>query len=248
MYAEAEIDDQARAFIRRDSQAVICRRFGIAGAAFVDISRGTGAELDWASPQIEAVTERDPTESVGALIDQLHDKVFPILDDVGRSAKSLANVAERVDKGQGNVGRLVNDETMMRDLEAMAAQARATVSDLGRLEAELDHTLHVAATLSDTLNAREGGVPDLLHRADDVLASLQQTMHDLALAAAQSPQIARNVAAGTQDLPTLLIQVQQTAHEVEQLAIQVRSIWLLGGGGAPQPPVPVRLPAQEVRP
>src|SRR5690606_22847933 len=43
LYAEAEIDDQARAFIRRDSEAVIRRRFGIAGAAFVDISRGSGA-------------------------------------------------------------------------------------------------------------------------------------------------------------------------------------------------------------
>jgi len=71
MYAEAEIDEQARPFIRRDSRALIRRRYGIAGAAFLDISRGTGSELDWNYAVIGAVTERDPAENIGALIDQL---------------------------------------------------------------------------------------------------------------------------------------------------------------------------------
>ena len=248
MYAEAEIDDQARAFIRRDSQAVIRRRFGIAGAAFVDISRGTGAELDWKYAVIDAVTERDPSESVGALLDQLREKVFPILDDVGRSAKSMAAMTERIDKGEGNLGRLMNDDAMMRNLEATVARAQAAVSDIDRLEAELDHALHNAAVVSDALNAPQGGVPDLLRRAGDTLSSLQETMRDLALAAQRAPQIARNVEAGTQDLPALLVQVQQTAHEVEALAIQIRGLWLLGGGGKPPPPTPTRLPSQEVRP
>src|SRR6266513_5356986 len=78
MYAEVDIDDQARAFIRRDSRALIRRRYGVAGAAFVDVSRGTGAELDWNYAVIQAVTERDATDSIGALIDQVREKVFPI--------------------------------------------------------------------------------------------------------------------------------------------------------------------------
>ena len=71
MYAMLEIDEQATAFIRRDSKAVIRRRFGVAGAAFVDISRGTGEEMDWAYAVVEAVTERAPTDSVSALIDEV---------------------------------------------------------------------------------------------------------------------------------------------------------------------------------
>src|SRR6516164_5688623 len=46
MYAEAEIDEQARPFIRRDSRALIRKRFVVAGAAYLDISRGHGPELD----------------------------------------------------------------------------------------------------------------------------------------------------------------------------------------------------------
>jgi hypothetical protein len=52
---------------------------------------------------------------------------------------------------------------------------------------------------------------------------------------------------GARDLPGLLTQTQQTAHELEQLAIQLRALWLLGGGGKPLPQ-PMRLPTHEVRP
>ena len=84
MYAEASIEEQAVPFIRRDSVAVIRKRFGIAGAAYLDISRGRGQALDWGYAVIPGTTERDPTESVGTLIDEVRGKVFPVLDDLGR--------------------------------------------------------------------------------------------------------------------------------------------------------------------
>ena len=83
MYAEGELEEQATGFIRRDSKAVVRKQFGVAGAAFLDISRGKGAQLDWNYAVIDAATERDPTENIGAMIDQVKQKVFPILDDVG---------------------------------------------------------------------------------------------------------------------------------------------------------------------
>src|SRR5215472_8426045 len=137
MYAEADIDEQARPFIRRDSRALIRRRYGIAGAAFLDISRGTGSEVYWNYAVIQAVTERDPTENIGALIDQAREKVFPILDDLGRSAKTLADVIERMQKGEGDVGRLLTDDTMVRNIEGVVAKADVAVSDLTQLASEL---------------------------------------------------------------------------------------------------------------
>ncbi len=181
MYAEAEIDDQARAFIRRDSQGTIRRRYGVAGAAYVDVSRGKGGELDWNYAVIQAVTERDPTESIGALIDQARQKIFPILDDAGRSTKALADVMEHMQKGEGDVGRLLTDETMVRDIEAIVAKASGIVSDLGQLVSELQLAASNVKNLSQGINARNGGVPGLLHRADATLATLQQSMRDLAL-------------------------------------------------------------------
>jgi phospholipid/cholesterol/gamma-HCH transport system substrate-binding protein len=90
-------------------------------------------------------------------------------------------------------------------------------------------------------------VPGLLHRADATLATLQQSMRDLALATQRAPQIVHSVELGARDLPGLLTQTQQTAHQLEELAIQLRGLWLLGGGGKP-PPQSTRLPTHEVRP
>jgi phospholipid/cholesterol/gamma-HCH transport system substrate-binding protein len=247
MYAEAEIDDQARAFIRRDSQGTIRRRYGVAGAAYVDVSRGKGAELDWSYAVIEAVTERDPTESIGALIDQARQKIFPILDDAGRSTKALADVMEHMQKGEGDVGRLLTDETMVRDIEVIVAKASGIVSDLGQLVSELQLAAGNVKNLSQGISARDGGVPGLLHRADATLATLQQSMRDLALATQRAPQIVRSVELGARDLPGLLTQTQQTARQLEELAIQLRGLWLLGGGEKP-PPQSMRLPTHEVRP
>jgi phospholipid/cholesterol/gamma-HCH transport system substrate-binding protein len=247
MYAEAEIDDQARAFIRRDSQGMIRRRYGVAGAAYIDVSRGTGAELDWNYAVIQAVTERDPTESIGALIDQARQKIFPILDEAGRSTKALADVMERMQKGEGDVGRLLTDETMVRDVESIVTKTSGIVSSLGQLVSEFQLAATNVKNLSQGMNAREGGVPGLLRRADAMLATLQQPMRDLALAVQRAPQIAHNVELGTRDLPGLLTQIQETAHELERLAIQLRGLWLLGDGGK-SPPQPIRLPTSEVRP
>ena len=247
MYAEADVDDQARGFIRRDSRALIRRRYGIAGAAFLDISHGTGAELDWNYAVIGAVTERDPTENVGALIDQAREKVFPILDDLGRSVKTLADVMESLKNGEGDVGRLLTDDTMVRNIEGVVAKADVVVSDLAPLVSELQAAGRNVETLSQSINATDNGVPRLLQRADASLATLQQSMRDLALATQRAPQIVHNVELGSRDLPSLLTQAQQTAHELEQLAIQLRGLWLLGGGGKPAPE-PTRLPTHEVRP
>ena len=56
MHAVARVEDQMRPFIRRDSVVAIRRQFGVAGAAFIDIQRGVGPELDWSYAVIAATT------------------------------------------------------------------------------------------------------------------------------------------------------------------------------------------------
>ena len=87
----------------------------------------------------------------------------------------------------------------------------------------------------------------LLKRIDGILVSLQGTMQQLSEAAKHLPQIARNVEGSSSTLPSLLTQTQQAVHDLDQLVVQMRSSWLLGGGGPPAT-VPTRLPTTEVRP
>lgn len=234
MHAIAEIDEQATAFIRRDSTAVIRRRFGVAGAAYVDVTRGRGEALDWQYAVIQAETERAPTETIGALIDEVRAKIFPVLDDAGRAMNALAVTMQRVEQGQGNIGRLLSDDTMMRNLEATAADAREAVADARRMLAQI--------------NAPEGGVPELLRRADATLTTLQTAMRNLSAAAERAPRISKNVENTTANIPSLLTQTQQSAHELELTLAQLRRSWLLGGTAAGQEQPSARLPPTEVRP
>lgn len=247
MYAMAEIDEQAKAFIRRDSTAVIRRRFGLAGAAYVDISRGSQAPMDWSYAVLDTTTERAPTDSISALIDEVRSKVFPILDNVGQATKALAEVMDRVNRGEGNVGHLLKDETLAQQIEATVASAHQSVQGLNDILGQLQQAAKQVNSLTKSAAGSEG-VPALLKKTDAVLANLQGAMKDLTQAATRLPAISKNVEGTTANLPTLLTQTQITAQQLDQLLTQLRGLWLLGGGGNPPAPESQRLPASEVRP
>jgi len=247
MYAIAQIDDQMRAMIPRDSKAVIRRRFGIAGAAYVDIERGSGGPMDWSYAVIDATTERAPTDDINALIDEARAKVFPILDDVGRATHSLATVMEHVEHGEGNVGRAMNDETLMRGAETAMAGANDAIKTLDQLLGRLDNAAADVGALVKSAGDGKTGVPALLRQTDQILASVRPTLRDLQSATSHAPAISRNIEETSQDLPTLLIQTQVTAEQLEKLLIQLRGNWLLGGGGSASPE-PRRLAPTQARP
>jgi phospholipid/cholesterol/gamma-HCH transport system substrate-binding protein len=231
MYAMAEIDEQATAFIRRDSAAVIRRRFGVAGAAFVDISRGTGEEMDWNYAVIEATTERAPTDSVSALIDEARQKIFPILDNAGKTTHALAEIMERINRGEGNVGRLLVDESLMQQAEAAVASAGEAVAKANALVAELQVSAGNVTALSKKVSGPEG-VPAAIESVNANLATLHRILDDIAGASRRAPAIAKSVEGTTANLPALLSQLQVTVQSIDRLVVQLRGSWLLGGTAA----------------
>jgi len=247
MYAEADIDQQAKAFIRRDSQAVIRRRFGVAGAAFVDISRGIGTPLDWNFAVIEATTERAPTDTVSAMIDELRQKLSPVADDVRRTTSAVAAITENLQKGQGTIGRLLNDDDLARQAEQTVVTAHDQIAALRPAIDHLDEAARLAEDLVRRADSDKEGMPDILRRTDALVQSLQSASRDLAHATPRMPEIADNVASSSRELPALLTQIQITTAELERLLTQLRSSWLLGGAPGGTPPK-TRLPPDRLQP
>jgi phospholipid/cholesterol/gamma-HCH transport system substrate-binding protein len=233
LYAILEIDQQATAFIRRDSAAVIRRRFGVAGAAFVDISRGTGDPMDWSYAVIEATTERGPSDSISALIDEVRQKVFPILDNAGRITQGLAEIVDRTNRGEGNVGRLLTDQTLIRQTEAAIGSAQESMAALNTLFGQLQESAHDLRDLTRKAGGPDG-VPAVLKRAETTLASLQGLLTELGKTSNRMPAIAKNVQDSTANLPALLTQLQVTIAQLDKLVGQLRGSWLLGGGAPEQ--------------
>ncbi|TXL71596.1 MCE family protein [Vineibacter terrae] len=256
MHAEARIDDQMTAFIRRDSQVVIRRQFGVAGAAYLDVSRGTGEAMDWGFAVLSAGTDRAPTDTIGQVVDELRARLIPLLDEVQKGVvaftavanrladpagpmqqtlASVAGVTQRLERGDGAVGKLLFDDQMAKHVEASLAATEETLVRARSLLTELERS---------TKDAR---IPALLQRTEAVLSALQTTTRNLARASPQIPQITQNVASSTEAVPSTLLQAQMTARELELLLGQLRHHWLLGGS-APPPPASRRAPAVEVRP
>jgi len=246
MHAIAAVEDQMRPFIRRDSQVSIRRQFGIAGAAFIYISRGHAAELDWRYAVISATSERGPTDTIGQVVDELRGKIIPLIDDIQKAVQAFtavaqravdpagpleqtmaaaAGIARRVEKGEGVAGRLVANEKIAADLEG-------TLLSLRELAGQLERT------------SKDPRVGEIVQKTNSILTSLQTTTRGLA---ETTPKISQNVVSTTDALPTTLLQAQLAAHELELLLAQLRHHWLFGGSG-PAAPAGTRAPAVQVRP
>jgi len=259
MHAEVALEPGMRAFVRRDSQAFIRKRFGIAGAAFLDVTRGEKEALDWDFAVITALTERAPTESIGQLIDEVRTKVFPIIEDTHRAIQTVAAIVEklndpkgdvqsmvhdvreltrRIEQGEGAVGRLLNNDTLVREMEITVKETNLRLQQAKAILAALEATSREATQLTR----------DMRQRTDKTLQNVQTITADLAKATPQLPTIAKNLEATTATLPQVIVQTQQTALELEKLLNQLRSHWLLGGGKAGDAPPAERQPARQVRP
>ena len=120
------------------------------------------------------------------MIDQVKKKIFPALDDAGRTMHALADTTEAIDQGRGNVGRLLKNEDLANQLTEMLANLKTATE-------QVNTTLTQVQTMTKAL-AGPQGAPALLHRADDALASVQKATRDLAGATPRLPAISRDVA------------------------------------------------------
>jgi phospholipid/cholesterol/gamma-HCH transport system substrate-binding protein len=226
-------------FVRRDSLVFIRRQFGVAGAAFLEITRGTGEMLDWEYAVLEVTPEQGTTESIGKLIEELRAQLVPMIDDVGRITRATAVTIERVAEGQGTVGRLLADDTLARELETAAAQLDRTLAEANALVIDVRRAVGSAGTAAE-------GLPRLIGLAEASLANARAITADLARASPQAPRITRDVSSAAAVLPGLLTQLQQASLELERLLAALRANPILGGGrGAAEPE---RVTAPEVRP
>jgi phospholipid/cholesterol/gamma-HCH transport system substrate-binding protein len=182
---------------------------------------------------IEATTERGPSDSVSALIDEVRQKVFPILDNVGRITGGVAEIVDRTKSGEGNLGRLLYDETLLRQTETAIASAQETIGTLNALFTQLQGS---AQDLRDVTRKAGGpdGVPAVLKRAEATLASMQSLLNELGKSSNRMPAITKNVQDSTANLPALLTQLQITIAQLDKLVGQMRGSWLLGGGATPE--------------
>lgn len=266
-YARVRIDRSMEPFVRRDSTVFIRRQFGIAGAAYLEIGRGHGDPLDWDFAVLTAEQETAATASVGELVEELRDKILPVVADTQRTIRaaaelveglndpegalrtaltSIATVAADIEAGNGNVGRLLRDDALITELEGTIDDLRGAMLSVAVVMANMENASGEAAALTAELGAQSVKLPEMIDNANGTLASLNETMTDMKRSLPEITDLVRNSADASDALPVLLTQAQQTLIEMERLLAQLQGSWLLGG--TERPPPAGRLPPTEARP
>jgi phospholipid/cholesterol/gamma-HCH transport system substrate-binding protein len=271
IHAIARIRSDMLAFVRNDSTAVIRKRFGVAGDAYLEITRGHGDEVDWEYAVITARPDRAPTETLQVVLDEIREQAVPAIADARQALDNWNALAERlrepegdlaqlihrarqiseqVQQGRGTVGRFVQSDVLAVDLEQLAGQLNETITRLGPTLDQVEQTVTNLADVTGSLAEQSQALPEITDQTRRTLVALRAVLADLQQTTPNLPRIAQNIGDVSDEMPALILEAQQTLRESQQLLRQLQSHWLFGGGGeAPEPsPYSGRLSPLEARP
>ncbi|NCD32135.1 MAG: hypothetical protein EOL87_01835 [Spartobacteria bacterium] len=238
---EMQIDREFMRFIRTDSEAIIRKKFAVAGDSFIEITRGTGDPLPSNHPFIECYKETEVTEMIALIVSQIQNATLPLIEQVRQTLKAYENVALNMTDPKGSVQQLLGTT------DSLIKKTQYSIeSSLG----DIDSILKSVEGIVAGINAGQGPVGKLLKDQDTandmdiMIQSAKQTMSELEV-------IALNLKTMTDDLamqfPAMTTQARNTLDETQVLMNSLESNWLLGGSGKPDD-APLQLPFPEVSP
>ena len=203
MEARANIRRDFFRFVRADSSAVVKRKLFVWGDAYFEITRGQGQPLPEKNASI--ICNEHLPSAMEATLEEVRREAVPTLkklsaglDTWTKLGTDLITTRERLDQ---LIGRVDN----------MAADLQESKGTVGKLLTDPE--------VADELKA-------LLVKANRSVEELQVTLNSLQKAGTNLPTISEALS-GAKDLPGLLLQTQQTLHEIESLVQGMQRHWLI---------------------
>ncbi|CAK7192935.1 hypothetical protein COMNV_01145 [Commensalibacter sp. Nvir] len=224
--ALATVRPQLRNFIRKDSQVTIKRQFAVAGASYVAITRGYSAPLNWNYAVVIAKTEPNPADQLSQMVAEIRKRIVPTMDSAQNIMSSLEIAIEGIQQGKGTIGRLINNDELIRRSEKMIQSLNDIINQLKPIEHNINH---------------------VIRHSDKIVSNFEKVSKDITNVSPQLNPISKNIAETTEQLPSMMIQLQSTVHDLQQLINQLKSLWILGGSSHPSSKTK-RLPAREINP
>lgn len=225
MSAEGTIEPQFERYIRADSVATIKRRFVVAGASYIELTRGRGEPLDWGYAVMQANVEANPADMIVQTLNDLRARLLPAMDNVRDITEQAKGMLVDLRAGKGTAGELLSNPETAQHVNQLLLSLNSAIQNIQPLEEKLHVTLREA-------NGTLGNVHEMSGHLKKSMPDINAIMH--------------NTAASTEQLPQLMIEAEATANSLRKMTDQLRSLWILGGNGSV--PAQRRLPASEVRP
>jgi len=256
MRAEVAIRRDYSQFLHAGSTAVIRKTFGIAGDAYVEISRGSGAPLPATGAVINSSSDRVPTEVLSDLVVQLRNELVPTLkqarsamaeyqqvaadlnDPHGHLQQTLAHadqISHSIERGDGLAGKLLTDRHLAREGEAAVEKLNASMNQIDALLKDTRAAASSLAKLSEAGNQQAKELPELVRQIKQTLADAQAALRDIRRTTERLPGTVGNVDETLRTLPALVMQTQETMRQIQRLVEAAEKHWLIQPYVEPEP-------------
>lgn len=247
MQARIAVQGDLARFIRQDSQVLIKKTFGLAGDAFLEISRGDGEPLEPDGKLSAAVTEELPGLAE-QLVEQVRAEAVPTIRDIRAAVNEFRKLAAdlrdperpfpqavrranalmgRLERGEGAIGRLLNDPALADELEQAAARSNTILEDIDALLVDLRATTDRLPSIASSLDEELKRVPELRSATTTLLAELRPILVDVRAATVELPPLLVALRTQADALPGLTLQARDTLEAIEQLADALKRNWLV---------------------
>ncbi|HOU20786.1 MAG: MCE family protein [Kiritimatiellae bacterium] len=170
----------AKRFVRADSIALVKRKMVVTGDAYIELTRGTGAELPRSGGEIECVKDTEIMQMLEEALEQLRQEATNTLalvnaaiseytklaagmnDPQGNLQLTMANVnglLEDIRKGPGLPAKILNDPAMAKDVEGIMAQVQELLQKVNAMAAELQVVVAKLPAMVDTVAGEVDNLP-----------------------------------------------------------------------------------------
>jgi phospholipid/cholesterol/gamma-HCH transport system substrate-binding protein len=215
MEARTSIRSDFFRFVREDSFAVVRKKFGVAGDAYFDITRGTGPPLPKKNATI--VCKELPV-SMETAIEEVRRAVLPVLEKLSAGVDTWTTLGTKLSAGADA-------------WTALGANLGETRQQLNRLIARLDGLVAgveqgkgtVGKLLTDPAIADD--LKTILDKGNVSLDQLQAILKDAQVASSHLAAVSEALANEAQDLPGLVLQAQETLYELKRLIEGIEKVW-----------------------
>jgi len=198
MEAEANIRRDFFRFVRSDSSAVVKKKFGVAGDSYFEITRGMGEPLPEANASIickdqfqsplEAAVEEIRSETVlmlkktSAGLDtwtKLGADLRESRDRLDRVTSHLEKITAGIEAGQGSIGKLITDTTLVDEAQGVLARANETMSQLQGASTNLNVAAGRLPGITDAMAGEAKDLPGLVRQTQISMRELERLIEAL---------------------------------------------------------------------
>ncbi|MFH0952711.1 MAG: MlaD family protein [Verrucomicrobiota bacterium] len=187
-------------FVRTDSQALVKKKFALAGDAYLEITKGTGEQVSEGAV-LACRKDTELVETIQQVVNQVREATLPAIEQARKAVEEYTNLASDLRNPEGNLQQLIGH------LNQIALGLEKGEGTAGQL-------------LRDPALANE--LKDITGKINDSLTEVKKILDDV-------EQTTGLVRGEVEDLPGTMLQTRETMYEAEKLIAAIQKHWLLRG-------------------